>query len=296
MGVRPYATAFPTDTLKAMTAPTFRLHHPPSDRQATPVVVSVPHAGTLVPDEDAAVLAISGQALLRDADLHVEKLVSGVNALGVVVVEALVSRYVVDINRAPDDVDREVCPEQPRPARPSARGLCWRTTTDGGPVLRRALTLAEVNGRRSRIHSPYHEALETLLEERRQRFGFAILLDMHSMPSTGRPGHTDPGARRADIVPGDVRGASCSPRLSALVGDHFARRGYSVRANDPYMGGYVTRQHGKPARGVHAIQVELNRDLYMNETTFAFLDDKARPLQEAIAALVAAACAFDPRP
>lgn len=259
------------------------------------MVVSVPHAGTLVPDEDAAVLALSGQALLRDADLHVEKLVNGVTRHGVVVVEALVSRYIVDINRAPDDVDREVCPELNRPARASARGLCWRITTDNAAVLRRPLTLAEVNSRRARIHSPYHEALAMLLEERRLRFGHAILLDIHSMPSMWRPGHSDPGARRADIVPGDVRGASCGPGLSSLVAEHFARLGYSVRANDPYMGGYVTRQHGRPSRHVHAIQLEMNRDLYMDETSFAFLAEKARPLMAALSDLVAVACAFDPR-
>lgn len=278
-----------------MSGPTFRLHHPDRGLSATPVVVSVPHAGTIVPDEDAALLAISGNALLRDADLHVDRLVDGVTRHGVVVVEALVSRYIVDINRAPDDVDREVCPEVPRPARPSARGLCWRTTTDGGQVLRRPLRLEEVNSRRARIHAPYHEALETLLEERRQRFGYAVLLDMHSMPSTGRPGHTDPGARRADIVPGDVRGASCAPSLSGLVVAHFAARGYAVRPNDPYMGGYITRQHGRPVRGVHAIQVEVNRDLYMDEVSFAWRDGKARPLRDAISDLVAAVCAWDPR-
>jgi N-formylglutamate deformylase len=277
-----------------MTASTFRLHHPDRGQTATPVVVSVPHAGTLVPDEDAAVLALSGQALLRDADLHVEKLVEGITRHGVVVIEALVSRYIVDINRAPDDVDREVCPELVRPARASARGLCWRVTTDNAAVLRRPLTLAEVNSRRARIHSPYHEALETLLDERRQRFGYAILLDMHSMPSTGRPGHSDPGARRADIVPGDVRGASCAPGLSRFVADHFARLGYSVRPNDPYMGGYITRQHGRPSRGVHAIQVEVNRDLYMDESTFAFLPERARPIISALSELVATTTGFEP--
>jgi N-formylglutamate amidohydrolase len=279
-----------------MAPPTFRLHHPDRALPATPVVVSVPHAGTLVPDEDAGLLAISGQALLRDADLHVERLVDGVTRHGVVVVEALVSRYIVDINRAPDDVDREVCPEVPRPARPSARGLCWRTTTDGDQVLRRPLRLDELNSRRARIHAPYHQALETLLEERRQRFGYAVLLDMHSMPSMGRPDHTDPGARRADIVPGDVRGASCASALSALVVEHFEARGYSVRPNDPYMGGYITRQHGRPGRGVHAIQIEVNRDLYMDESTFAFLDERARPLMSALSDLVVAVTRFRPGP
>jgi N-formylglutamate deformylase len=282
--------------LAPVTSSTFRLHRPPADVALTPVVVSVPHAGTHIPIEDASLMALSPSALLRDADLHVEKLVAGIERHGVWAIEALVSRYVVDINRAPDDVDRDVCPEVSRPARPSARGLCWRTTTDGAAVLRRPLTLAELSSRRSRIHAPYHETLEALLEERRARFGYAVLLDVHSMPSQGRPGHIDPGARRADIVPGDVRGVSCGPGLSRLVERHFAGLGFAVRPNDPYMGGYVTRHHGRPSRGIHAIQVEVNRDLYMDEATYAWLPDRATRIMAALDTLVQAACAFDPRP
>lgn len=263
------------------------------------MVVSVPHAGTMVPEEDAPLMAIGGQSLLRDADLHVEKLVTGVPALDVVVVEALVSRYVLDVNRAPDDVDRDVCPELDRPARPSARGLCWRTTTEGAAVMRRPLTLAELMDRRERVHAAYHMYLEEALERRRQHFGFAILLDMHSMPSASRiagpPGMRPVLERRADIVPGDVRGTSCAPTLSRLVADHFSERGYLVRPNEPYMGGYITRHHGRPGRGIHAIQVELNRDLYMNEGTFVFLDDKATRLRKAIEEMVVAVCAMDLR-
>ena len=260
-----------------------------------PVVVSVPHAGTLIPDEDLPLLGISGTALLKDADLHVNLLARALPSLGVPVVEALVSRYVLDVNRAPDDVDREVCPEIHRPARPSARGLCWRTTTDGAAVLKRPMTLAELNSRRQRIHEPYHAELTRQLEARRDRFGYAILIDLHSMPSLGRLLHTDPGARRADIVPGDVRGTSCGLSLSRLVVDHFARGGFSVRANDPYMGGYITRHHGRPGRGIHAIQIEVNRDLYMDESSFSFLDDKAAALIEVIGGVVSAARHLDPR-
>jgi N-formylglutamate deformylase len=278
-----------------LSSSTYLVHRPADDVPLTPVVISVPHAGTDVPLEDQPLLALAPQALLRDADLHVEKVVAGVERHGVTVMEALVSRYVVDINRAPDDVDRDVCPDVPRPARPSARGLCWRSTTDGTAVLRRPLTFSEVADRRRRIHTPYHERLEALLEERRGHFGYAILLDMHSMPSQGRPGHTDPGARRADIVPGDVRGLSCGPGLSLLVEQHFTGLGFAVRPNDPYMGGYVTRHHGRPSRGVHAIQVEINRDLYMDETSYAWLPDRAARVVNAVDGLVQAVCHFDPR-
>lgn len=252
----------------------------------SPLVVSVPHAGTMVPSEDAPMLALEGNALLRDADLFVDRLAADVPALGVPVVRALVSRYVLDVNRAPDDVDREVCPALDRPTRVSARGLVWRVTTDGAAVLKRPLTAAELEGRIARIHRPYHDALARLLEERRARHGFAVLLDAHSMPSTGRPGHADPGARRADIVPGDVRGASCNPGVSRLVAEHFEAAGFAVRPNDPYMGGFITRHHGRPARGVHAIQLEMNRDLYMDEEALRFDEAKAGKLVPHLLALV----------
>lgn len=259
-----------------------------------PLVVSVPHAGTWVPDEDAPLMALEQEALLRDADLHVDKLCAGVPALGVPVIRARVSRYVLDVNRAPDDVDREVCAELERPQRHSTRGLVWRLTTDGRAVLRRPLTRQELEDRIARIHRPYHEALATLLEERRARFGYAILLDAHSMPSTGRPGHTDPGVRRADIVPGDARGASCAPSISQLLRDHFEAAGFAVRMNDPYMGGYITRHHGRPGRGVHAIQLEMNRDLYMDEVTYGFDADKAARLVPRLEALVLRLRAHEP--
>ena len=250
----------------------------------SPLVVSVPHAGVVVPVEDAPVLALEGNGLLRDADLYVDRLCAHVPARGVPVLRELVSRYVLDVNRAPDDVDKEVCPDLAagspgaRARGMSARGLVWRLTTDGAPVLKRPLSRAELESRVARIHAPYHQKLAALLEERRAEFGYAVLLDCHSMPSTGRPGHSDPGARRADVVPGDVRGTSCAPSLSKLVAEHFERAGFAVRPNDPYMGGYITRSHGRPAKGIHAIQLELNRDLYMDEDALTYDDPKATRL------------------
>lgn len=258
----------------------------PAGAPSSPLVVSVPHAGTQVPDVDAPLLRASGAALLRDADAFVDRLVARAPSLGAPLLVARVSRYVLDLNRAPDDVDHEVCPEQPRPARASARGLVWRTSTDGVALMTRPLSLQELRSRIDRLHAPYHATLTTLLEERRQRFGFAVLLDAHSMPSTGRPGHTDPGARRADIVPGDLRGASCARSLSRLVAEHFEAGGFRVKANDPYMGGYITKAHGRPTQGVHAIQLEVNRDLYLEEEAVRWEAGKAARLQGAVEGLL----------
>ncbi len=248
---------------------------------AGPVVVSVPHAGLEVPADDAGVLALSGRALLRDADLYVDQLASDIPALGVPVVVAHVSRYVLDLNRAPDDVDADVCPGIERPARPSARGLCWRTSTDGVAVLRRPLTLNEVRSRIRRIHTPYHDTLAALLARARARHGRAILLDLHSMPS-----RFESPARRVDVVPGNLDDQSCTPALLRAVVDHFAAADFSVRPNDPYKGQYTTMRHGRPAQGVHALQLELNRDLYMDERTFELVQAKAARLRAVLVGLV----------
>ncbi len=260
----------------------------------SPLVVSVPHAGTDVPAADAPLVRATGPALLRDADAFVDRLMARAPALGAPLLVARVSRYVLDVNRAPDDVDHEVCPELERPARASARGLVWRTSTEGVALMTRPLTLAELGSRIERLHTSYHQALTALLEARRQRFGFAVLLDAHSMPSTGRPGHADPGERRADIVPGDVRGSSCAPSLSRLLAQHFEGGGYRVKPNDPYMGGYITRAHGRPARGVHAIQLEVNRDLYLEGDAVRWDDAKAGRLISSLNDLLAALVAFRP--
>jgi N-formylglutamate amidohydrolase len=274
----------------------YRLLRPdePDDAPSSPLVVSVPHAGTDVPALDAPLLRARGAALLRDADAFVDRLVERAPALGAPLVVARISRYVLDVNRAPDDVDHEVCPDVERPARASARGLIWRTSTDGVALMTRPLSRDELRSRVERVHAPYHTALGALLEARRQRYGFAVLLDAHSMPSTGRPGHSDPGARRADIVPGDVRGASCAPSLSRLVAQHFETAGYRVKPNDPYMGGYITRAHGHPARCVHAIQLEVNRDLYLEEDAVRWEPAKADRLQAALTALIERLCGFRP--
>lgn len=261
----------------------------------TPLVVSVPHAGTHIPDEDRAAVGADERTVLRDADLFVDRLWQRAPSLGAALVVATHSRYVLDLNRAPGDVDREVCPELEVPSRPNPRALIWRVSTEGKPVLPRPLTKAEVESRRARVHRPYHDALARLLEERRRAFGYAILVDGHSMPSVGRVGHADTAVRRADIVPGDVRGRSCARALSELVREHFTSAGFEVKPNDPYMGGYITRHHGRPSSGVHAIQIEVNRDLYMDEDACTFDDERAARLVPVLEALLERLVTLDPR-
>ena len=108
----------------------------------------------------------------------------------------------------------------------------------------------------------------------------------HSMPSRGRAGHKDPGKERADVVPGDRDGSSCAPALSAAVGAHFSSQGLTVRPNDPYKGGYITAHHGQPADRIHAIQIELRRDLYMDEAAYVLVEPGAARLQEMLRELL----------
>jgi N-formylglutamate deformylase len=254
----------------------------------TPVVVSVPHAGV----EIAGFAAPLDPALdVRcDADLYVDELYDG--APRGAFVRARLSRFVCDLNRHADDVSARAVPEHPAPRNRDGRGFVWEVTTTGRPTLRRPLTLAEWQARKA-VHDAYYGALAQALDRAKRKFGFAILVDGHSMPSVGRAGHADPGHERADVVPGDRVGTSCSPRLSAAVTEHFRGAGFSVAMNDPYRGGFITQHHGRPQDRVHAIQIEMRRDLYMDEATFARRPEGFARLRGALAALLRELDALD---
>lgn len=259
----------------------------PSD-PPTPVVVSVPHAGIEVASFGSA---LDPELDVRcDADLFVDELYGAASGA---YVRARLSRFVCDLNRDPDDVSPRAVPTHPSPRNADGRGFVWEVTTTGAPALARPLTQGEWRVRRE-IHAAYHAALADALERARKKFGFAILVDGHSMPSVGRRGHSDPGRARADIVPGDHLGTSCFPALSRLVGAHFSRRGLGVAFNDPYRGGFITAHHGQPADGVHAIQIEMRRDLYMDEATFTRLPEKMARVGGVIEDLLRALDAFEP--
>ena len=277
----------------------------------SPLVLSIPHAGTATTGFEGSLapsLDVCG-----DADLFVDRLYEvgagrgreldgdggevGKHASGsdVSYVAALLSRFVCDMNRHPDDVSRAAVPEHPAPRNADGRGFVWAVTTTGAPTLARPLTVAEWRARQA-VHAAYHGAITQALARARAHFGFAVLLDGHSMPSIGRSGHNDPGRARADIVPGDRDGTSCAPELSRLVETHFLSSGYSVEFNNPYKGGFITTDHGRPADGIHAIQVEIRRDLYMDEATFTPRAEGFAALQAALRRLLAEVAQWKPNP
>ncbi len=268
----------------------------------TPVVVEIPHAGVELPLPFLEPLAAPVRALGRDADLYVDALYEDAPAQGATVVVARTSRYVVDLNRAEADIDGEVV-EGGRSDVRMHHGLIWRTTSDGEPALARKLSQGELEERLAMVWRPYHRALAEVIARKHRQFGIAVVLAAHSMPSFERSGARDgrrdgrrdgdrerwagrtdePGATgvardapaapweearpRADVVPGTRGRRSAHGRFIDEVEAHATAFGWTVRHDDPYAGGYTTQHYGRPAEGVHAIQVELARRLYLDEGT-----------------------------
>ena len=268
----------------------FELTLPQSDARlhagVSPLLVEVPHASVVVPESVKSELAAPADALFRDADIYVDELYANAPSLGAALLCSRVSRYVVDLNRAQNDVDSATVSDHPAPVGAQPRGVVWRATTDGRPVLTRPLTFESLRRRLGRFYVPYHEALRQTLDDLRARFGYAILLAGHSMPSRGRSLHIDAGARRADIVPGTQGRTTADPRVIDLVENHFKEAGLVVRHDDPYKGGFATTHYGRPHEGLHAIQVEINRALYVDEDTFERRPRDFARLQTLLDALV----------
>jgi N-formylglutamate amidohydrolase len=225
-----------------------------------------------IPDDERAHYAIDIDKLRFDGDLYVDELYKGADELGAVFVTTEYSRFVVDLNRLRDDFSPRSAKGGERKHGPGYygdRGLFWAVTTHAEDIYGPPLKPADVARRLERYYDPYHAVLKAELARLREAFGYAILLDAHSMPSRATKAHSDPGKSRADIVPGDLLGAACAPWLTETVCAFWTEQERSVALNTPYRGGGIVRRHGRPDSGIHAIQVELNRALYMDETTLA---------------------------
>lgn len=246
----------------------FELSTPSSDQRRTPLLVEVPHAGLTIPSEIADDYVAPREALMRDADIYVDELYANAPTCGATLLCARMSRYVVDLNRDPDDVDAATVPDHPHPVTLQPRGVVWRATTDGRPILKRPLSYQQLRERLDQYYVPYHATLREQLTTMREQFGYAMVLAAHSMPSMGRSLHPDSGTRRADVVPGTLGRSSADARVIDLVDAHFRDAGLRVRHDDPYRGGFTTAHYGRPHARQHVIQVELNRALYVDETTF----------------------------
>ena len=243
-------------------------------RQTLPLVVASPHSGRIYPASFVARSRLPLTRLRSSEDGFVDEIFAAAPTLGAPLLSAQFPRVFVDVNREPYELDPAMF-STPLPSYVTIRnariaaglGTIARVVSNAEPVYSDKLTFAEANQRIKDFYDPYHEALATLIDETRALFGFCILLDCHSMPSGAaqQRGGQASQARLVDAVLGDCHATACAPIVTSEAERVLTESGYLVRRNNPYAGGFVTRHYGRPRDGIHALQIELNRGLYMDE-------------------------------
>jgi N-formylglutamate amidohydrolase len=237
--------------------------------QTQPVVIGVPHAGRRYPRAFVEQSRLPLLLLRRSEDAFVDVLTADAAGLGAPRLLATFPRAYLDVNREPYELDPRMF-EGRLPGFANTRslrvagglGTVPRIVGEGQDIYRKAIPVMDALQRIEACYRPYHAALRGLIAQTRARFGACVLLDMHSMPSTG----LDPeNGGRADIILGDRFGASAGAEVMLAVEEAFRYAGLVVGRNRPYAGGHITEHYGQPRGGVHAVQIEINRALYMNE-------------------------------
>jgi N-formylglutamate amidohydrolase len=237
--------------------------------QVAPFVLCSPHSGRVYPRSFLELSRLSPLSLRKSEDCFVDDLFLPVAREGVPLISARFPRAYLDVNREPYEFDPELFIEAlPDYANTQSvrvaggLGTIARIVADGEEIYRSKLPLASGIDRVEQLYIPFHAALAELCETTRALFGYAILIDCHSMPSASM---APAGGPRPDIVLGDRFGASADCKITRFLKDALTALGYEVQMNRPYAGGYITEHYGRPARDVHAVQIEINRGLYLNE-------------------------------
>lgn len=249
--------------------PPFEVREPLS--ATTPFVFCSPHSGRIYSRYFLSISRLNATALRRSEDCYVDELFVRAASRGATLLSARFPRAYLDVNREPYELDPELFVE-PLPDWANARtvrvagglGTIARIVSDGEEIYKTPLSLSDALERIELLHKPFHTVLRSLIDRAKRNFGYAILIDCHSMPSA-HMAHS--GAQRPDFVIGDRFGTSCDLRLTKLIKSALVELGYDIQLNRPYAGGYITEHYGRPLRGVHAVQLEINRGLYMNERT-----------------------------
>jgi N-formylglutamate amidohydrolase len=263
--------------------------------QIVPFVLNTPHSGRHYPACFLAQSRLDRHALRRSEDCFVDLLIAEAPSIGAPLLMAHFPRAYLDVNREPYELDPRMF-EGRLPAFANTRstrvagglGSIPRIVGDGQEIYHRRLQVSEALQRIDGLYRPYHRALRGLMQLTQRRFGHAILFDCHSMPSASLG-----DGPRPDIVLGDRYGTSCDPRLIDVTQQAFEERGYSVARNRPYAGGFITEHYGHPVSGNHALQIEINRALYIDEETlrptagFALLKDDLTALFRILGAALA---------
>ncbi len=259
--------------------------------QTVPVVFASPHSGRVYPTDLLNVTRLDPQALRRSEDAFVDDLFAGVPDLGAPLISAQFPRAYVDANREALELDPDMYEDDlPRTANirsprvTAGIGTIARVVSNGQKIYDQKLSYHDIHARIENCYFPYHEALKSLVDQTMARFGQCLVVDCHSMPSgtfdrmaqkVGQvQGIVTTGAALqdgADIILGDCWGSTCDPEITATAERTALAVGYSVRRNTPYAGGYTTRQYGQPGLGIHALQIEIDRSLYMDERSITRL-------------------------
>lgn len=250
--------------------PAFEVLSPPG--VTVPLVFNSPHSGAVYPASFLAASRLDPVALRKSEDCFVDELFGFALACGAPLLRAHFPRAYLDVNREPYELDPRMFDGR-LPSFANSRsmrvagglGTIARIVGDQQEIYRSKLPVSEALDRIERLYKPYHRTLRGLLQDQQRRFGLAILIDCHSMPSTGL--QRDEG-QRADIVIGDRFGTSAAPFFVETLEEALRARGYRVGRNRPYAGGFITEHYGNPVNAVHAIQIEVNRGLYMDERAF----------------------------
>jgi N-formylglutamate amidohydrolase len=248
----------------------FELHRPTAKR--VPLIVASPHSGSNYPVEFVAASRLDPLALRRSEDSFVDELFGAAPRLGAPLLSARFARAYLDVNREPYELDPKMfadpLPDFVNAGSPRVRmglGTIARIVANGEEIYAGKLRFADAQRRIETLYLPYHATLRRLTAETAALFGGYVLLDCHSMPSLAG---AICGSGAADIVLGDCHGTACAPTIVEAVRRFFALRGFAVAINAPYAGGYTTEHYGDPPHRRHALQVEINRALYMDERSY----------------------------
>jgi N-formylglutamate amidohydrolase len=258
--------------------------------QLVPVIFASPHSGRTYPQDFLAAARLDPLSLRRSEDSFVDDLFAAAHEHGAPLLSATFPRAFCDANREPWELDQAMFADQLPPwvnttsARVGAGlGTIARVVASGETIYRGKLSFAEAERRVRQFWQPFHETLAAMIAGTRAMFGACLLVDCHSMPShtLGRPGG------KADFVLGDAHGTACNPIITYFIERTLTDLGYVVRRNDPYAGGYITRHYGRPREYVHVVQLEIARELYMDEARIERLPRFAS-VQQDMTALIGA--------
>jgi N-formylglutamate amidohydrolase len=273
--------------------PPYEIHEPAEWRG--PVVFNSPHSGSVYPRQFLASSRLDLATLRRSEDSFVDELILGVVARGLPVMRAHFPRCYIDVNREPYELDPRMFDGR-LPSFANTRsmrvagglGTVARVVGDAQEIYRQRIPVDDAIGRIEMLYKPYHRALRRLFTRVHRDFGTAVLIDCHSMPSSAAGRDERPCA---DIVLGDRYGTSCVPAIAEAIETVLRKHGYVVSRNKPYAGGFITEHYGNPAVGLHALQLEINRALYMDErrcqrsASFATVAADLEAIADAVAAI-----------